>query len=283
MPLITLQELQRMSPLLRGRVGRAVGRCAMKLLSVDRLNAFYDSHSHLSGSDFAHSVLRDLGVQYHVFAHRPEVLPQLIELGKGTPFITISNHPYGSIDGVVLADYFGHLCPNYKIMANGMLKRVEPLAASLIPVTPVGSKRRSPTAESVLGIRRALMQLRMGGALGLFPAGAVSDLSLRGWDVRDREWQLPIIRFIARAEVPILPVRFFDGNSMLYYLLGLVDWRIRLLRLPAEVFNKAHCPVRLGIAPLISVEEQKQYLATHSLEEFGLWLRSKVYGMSIDK
>ena len=109
----------------------------------------------------------------------------------------------------------------------------------------------------------------------------MSDLSLREGCVRDRLWQPAIIALIAKARVPIMPVRFFDRNSSFYYTLGLIDWRVRLLRLPAEVFNKAGHPVRIGLAPLISVEEQQDYLATHTIEEFGAWLRDKVYGMVI--
>ncbi|MBQ4083890.1 MAG: 1-acyl-sn-glycerol-3-phosphate acyltransferase [Bacteroidaceae bacterium] len=281
MPLLTLQELEQMTPLFRGTAGRFMGRKAMRLLSIDRLNALYDRHSHLSGPDFAHSILQDLGIEYDVFAETSEVMSQLRTLRNGQPFITISNHPYGSIDGIILADFFGHLCPSYKIMVNKILSRIEALSPSFISVTPTGVERTAATTESILGIRRALTQLRSGGALGLFPSGAVSDLSLRDHCIRDREWQPAIIRLIAKAQVPILPVRFFDGNSQFYYLLGLIDWRIRLLRLPSEVFNKAGRPARLSIAPFISVEQQQEYLSTHSIEEFGLWLRSKVYGMSM--
>ena len=282
MSLFSLQELESMSPLFRGRVGRTTGRCVMRLLAINKLNQLYDRHSHLCGPAFAHSVLCDLGIKYHVFADKAEVLPQLDMLSKGTPFITISNHPYGSIDGVVLADYFGHLCPHYKLMVNSLLGRVSALSSSFIPVTPIGSEHRPPSVENVLGIRHALMHLHQGGALGLFPAGAVSDLSMRERCVRDREWQHSVIRLIAKAEVPILPVRFFDGNSPFYYLLGLIDWRVRLLRLPAEVFNKACTPVRLGVGMLVEVEQQRQFLATHTIEEFGQWLRSKVYDMTIE-
>lgn len=281
MPLLTLQELEQMTPLFRGKAGRMLARGAMRLLSINKLNALYERHSHYSGPDFANHILRDLGVEYNVFAETPEAVTQLRHLSSGMPFITISNHPYGSLDGIVLADYFGHLCPDYKIMVNKILDRVEALSPSFISVTPTGVERTAATSESIVGVRRALAQLRSGGALGLFPSGAVSDLSLRDRCIRDREWQPAIIRLIAKAKVPILPVRFFDGNSLFYYLLGLIDWRIRLLRLPAEVFNKADRPMRLCIAPLVSVEQQKEYLATHTTEEFGLWLRSKVYGMSL--
>lgn len=281
MPLVTLQKLARMSPLFRGRVGRLAGKNLMRLLAIDRVNALYDRHCHLSGPAFASSVLKDLGIRYTAFAETPDVLNQLGQLQQHAPFITISNHPYGSIDGIILTDYFGHLVPGYRLMTNSMPGRVESFATSLIPVTPTDGTHHTPTAASILGIRHALDHLRAGHPLGLFPAGAVSHLSLRDRCIRDREWQPAVIRLIAKARMPILPVRFFDGNSPLYYLLGLIDWRVRLLRLPAEVFNKIGCPTRLSIAPLISVEEQQAFLATHSLEDYGLWLRSKVYGMTM--
>lgn len=280
MPLLTLQEIEQMVPLFRGRAGSVLARGAMRLLSVDRLNALYDRNAHLRGADFARSILDDLGIDYDVFAESDEVNTQLDTL-NGSPFITVSNHPYGGIDGVILADFFGHRFPDYRIMVNKILSRVEALSPSFIPVTPTGGERTVATTDSILGIRHALTQLRSGGALGLFPSGAVSDFSLRDGCVRDREWQPAIVRFIARARVPVLPVRFYDGNSAFYYSLGLIDWRVRLLRLPTEVFNKAGRPVRLGLGALISVEEQQEYLATHSMEEFALWLRDKVYGMSL--
>ncbi len=273
MPLITLHELEQMTPLFRGSMGNALARGVMRMLSVDKVNALYDRHAHLGGAEFARSVLEELMVDYEVYADTHEVLPQLGELEKDMPFITISNHPYGHIDGLILADYFGHLRTDYKIMANRILGRVEALSPSFITVTPIGAERTSATTESIMGVRRALTHLHSGGALGLFPSGAVSDLSLRDGCVRDREWQEPVVRFIAKARMPILPVRFLDGNSRFYYLLGLISWRVRLLRLPAEVFNKAHRPVRLCIGPLISVGEQQQYLTTHSIEEYGRWLR----------
>lgn len=280
MPLITIQELEQLTPLFRGRVGQSLARGTMRLLSVDKLNALYDRHAHLCGADFARSVLNDLGIDYEVFAESAVVETQLYTLAE-TPFITISNHPYGSIDGVILADLFGHRCSSYKLMVNKVLGRVEPLDSSFIPVTPTGAQRTAATTESIMGVRRALMQLRSGGGLGLFPSGAVSDFSLRDGCVRDRPWQPAIISLIIKARVPIMPVRFFDRNSAFYYALGLIDWRVRLLRLPAEVFNKGGRPVRLGLAPLISVEEQQEYLATHTIEEFSAWLRSKVYGMTL--
>lgn len=279
MPLLTLQELEQATPLFRGVVGHALARGAMHLLAVDKANALYDRNASLYGPDFAHGVLRDLGVDYDVYAASSSVLAQGRVLQGTTPFITLSNHPYGGLDGLILVDLFGRLCPNYKLMANKLLSRVEPLSDSFIAVTPIGAEPSGPTADSVAGVKQAIAHLRQGGVLGLFPAGAVSNLHLFPYGVHDREWPLPIVRLIARARVPIVPVCFLDGNSWFYYVLGLIDWRVRLLRLPAELFNKRGRPVRLVIGTTISVEEQHDYLSTHTIEEFGVWLRNKGQGM----
>ena len=225
MPILPLHEIQQLSPLLRGKAGSIIARIAMHIFAIDKLNTLYDRHHQLSGPDFAHSILDDLGVRYKVIGHTAS-LPNSPtgEYKKDSAFITISNHPYGGIDGIILADLMGHAFPNYKIMANKILERIEALAPSFITVTPTGTKR-----------------------------------------------------LIAKARVPIIPIHFLDKNSWLYYALGLIDWRIRLLRLPAELFNKRNRLIRVAIGPIIDIEEQQKYLATHSIEEFSLWLRSKVY------
>ena len=127
------------------------------------------------------------------------------------------------------------------------------------------------------GIRTALKHLREGHPLGLFPSGAVSDLSLKEMCIRDRQWQEAILRLIRKAAVPVIPVRFFDRNSDLFYLLGLIDWRIRVLRLPREVLNKKGRQVRVGVGRAISPAAQAQ---CSSLQDFGRLLRDSVYGMS---
>ena len=68
MPLLTLQELEQMTPLFRGKVGHVLGRGVMGMLAIDKVNTLYDRHCHWQGADFAHSVLHDLGVGYNIYA-----------------------------------------------------------------------------------------------------------------------------------------------------------------------------------------------------------------------
>lgn len=276
MPLLTIEELETLSPAFRGKAGNALGKGLMKMLSVDRVNDLYDRNMSLKGPAFARAVLDDLGIHPEVSFAEGFVLPE-------GPFITVSNHPCGHIDGVALVDVFARMRPDYKVMVNRMLSRVEALGDNFIPVTPTGSVRTAPTAASVRGVKAALAHIRAGGALGLFPSGAVSDLDIAAAvglrkssepAVRDREWQEAVIRLVMKAGVPVVPVRFFDGNSRFYYSLGLIDWRVRLLRLLPEVFNKGGRPFRIGVGPVISVGEQPG-----SVDALRALLRSAVYGM----
>lgn len=268
MPLLTLDEVQGMSPIFHGKTGAWFGKALMRCLRIDGCNALYDRNSHLKGPAFARAVLNDIGVRYEIL--NPEILDTLPD----GPFITVSNHPYGGLDGIILVDLFGHLRPDYKVMVNKFLSRVKALEDSFICVTPNGNQRNNPTSESICGVKESLCHVRNGYPIGLFPAGAVSDLSLKDRCVRDREWQESVIRLIRRMNVPVLPVRFLDRNTDFYYSLGLIDWKVRVLRLPSEVLNKSGKTVRVSLGPLIPVEELASRLPIEVLSDF---LRAKVY------
>jgi len=278
MALVDIGTLEGLSPIFRGKVGNAFGKFAMRVLEVDRCNEGYDRIKDHRGVDFARAFLEEVGASYSINGLDPSAAASAIELPEG-PFITVSNHPIGSVDGIILADFFGHLRGDYKLMVNKVLMMLEAFTPCLIPVTPTGTERTAPTADSISGVRGALQHLRDGHPLGLFPAGAVSNKYLgkspeQEPKVRDREWQMPIIKFIQKAGVPVVPVRFFDGNSQFFYNLGLIDWRVRLLRQPHEVFNKAGQTIRLGIGPIITPAQQA---ACRTLDDLRTLLRAAVY------
>lgn len=272
MPVISVEEFQRMLPKLDSKFGAALIKRFMRISGVERANMLYDQNCHHIGPDFADGILHDLGVDYQVgHAERLQQLPE-------GPFITVSNHPYGHIDGMIMVDLFAHLRTDYKVMVNQILAHVRALSPNFIKVIPTGNEKTGPKATSLNGVRETLAHLRDGHPMGFFPSGAVSDLSLKDHSIRDRQWQEPVLRLIQKANVPVIPVRFFDRNSMFFYRLGLIDWRVRLLRLCRELDNKRGKDVRIGIGEIISTERQQ---ACTSLEEYGKLLRGSVYGMPL--
>ncbi len=268
MPLLTLNELEKATPIFRGKCGNAFCKGLMHMLSVDKVNDLYDRNAHCCGPEFAKAILCDIGVEYEVL--NKDVLKTIPE----GPFITISNHPYGHIDGVMLVDLFGHIRPDFKVMVNKFLGRIETLGENFICVTPVGTDRTAPTKDSIQGIKDSVAHIRNGGALGLFPSGAVSDLSLKDRCIRDREWQEPVIRLIKKLNVPVVPVHFLDRNSDFYYSLGLLGWRVRLLRLIAEVFNKRGKGTKIALGEIIHPQQLQEFDDIDMLRDF---LRNKVY------
>lgn len=272
MPILTLKDLEELTPAFSGRVGHSVGRALMRMLNVDALNALYDRQADKQGPDFTDSLLRDQNINYIIGGWQT-----LDKLPEGA-FITVSNHPYGGLDGIMLIDLIGHLRPDYKVMVNKILSYIRVLNPNFITVIPTGKTRTAPKAESLHGVRIALNQLHDGSPVGFFPSGAVSDLKPRERCIRDREWQPSVLRLIRKARVPIIPIRFFDRNSDFYYALGLINWQIRVLRLPSELLNKSGHQARIGVGDIITPEMQD---SCTSIEDFGRMLRDSVYGMPL--
>ena len=272
MKVVEPKDLEPLSFLFRGAKGQRFAEWMISFLAIDKVNRVYDNSGAWSGSEFTSRLLKDVGVTYVV--GNPERLRDL----PGGAFITVSNHPYGGLDGIMTIDMMARIRPDYKFIVNKILSLVKTLNGNFIPVVPTGNKKTGIKAASIRGIREAIGHLGAGHPLGFFPSGAVSDFTLRDMKVRDRRWQESMLHLIHSVKVPVLPIRFFDKNSAFFYFLGLINWRVRLLRLPSEVFNKRGSHQRIGIGELISVEEQSRYPDPFSLGEY---LRKKVYEMPV--
>jgi putative hemolysin len=267
---LEISDLEKKVPLFNGKLGNAAAKLCMHLLAIDKVNRVYGNSCNYRGYDFTGRLLNDLGVSYRIGnAERLQQLPD-------GAFITISNHPYGGLDGIMLIDMMLRVRPDYKVMVNEILSLVKSMDDNFIPVQTLKAKRNEDISKGVRGIRESVNYLQQGHPVGLFPAGAVSNFEPRSLSLQDRPWQESVIRLIRVAKVPVLPVRFFDHNSALFYFLGLIDWRIRTLKMPSELFNKSKQYPRLGIGRVIMPEEIASYKSVTGLSNF---LRQSVYAM----
>jgi putative hemolysin len=272
MKVIEPKEFESFSCFFRGKKGHNRAEFVMRMLAIDKVNWVYDHSYAYRGAEFTTRLLNDVGVDYIV--GNPENLSSLQE----GAFITVSNHPYGGLDGIMLIDLFARIRPDYKFMVNKMLSLIKTLDDNFISVIPTGNKKTGVSAASLRGVRETISHLRDGHPVGFFPSGAVSDFSLRDMRIRDRKWQESILHVISSAKVPIVPVRFFDRNSDFFYFLGLINWRIRSLRLPSEVFNKRGRHPRIAVGKIISVSEQERF---ENPCDLGVFLRRIVYEMPL--
>lgn len=270
---LSLEELGKMAPVFNGSWGQWFGKFLFSLLGINKLNNLYNSiFDEKDAKCAAHAILGKIGCKYLIGnAERLDNLPE-------GAFITISNHPYGGLDGIILLDLILPRRPDYKVMVNEILGRIEPLNPAFITVNPTTTKKGEPSRTTLNGVRETITNIREGKPVGFFPSGAVSDLHLKEREIADRQWQESMIHLIKKAGVPIVPIHFIDHNSWFYYSLGLIDWKVRLLRLPRELFNKAKGKHRVVIGETISVEQQN--LLT-DMDAFRAFLRASVYEMPV--
>lgn len=237
-------------------------------LSVDKVNAVHAHNCETPGPAFVEGLLHDFDIKLRV-----DGLDVLDNLPEG-PFITVSNHPFGALDGITLIHLVASRRPEYKVMVNMILGRIWAMEPNFIAVDAMSSNDPAKKAVSVNGIRQAIDQVRSGRPLGFFPAGAVSKVNWRGRLV-DRRWQPNVIRIIKKLEVPVIPIYFHGSNSWFFNFLGVVCWQLRTLRLPSEVFRKCHTTMHISVGNPITVEEQRAHAG--SIDELGRYLKDTTY------
>ena len=248
-----------------GVLGTFSGWLLMKVLKISTLNKVYNRNKHLKEIDFLNGIVDDLQIKFEIPEEDYKRLP------KEGAYITISNHPLGGIDGVLLLKLMLEREPNFKIIANFLLHRIEPLKQYIMPVNPF--ENHKDVKSSVLGIKETLRHLSDGKPLGMFPAGEVSSYK-DGQLIVDKPWEEGAIKVIRKAQVPVVPIYFHAKNSRLFYLLSKISGTLRTAKLPSEVFSQKNRVIKVRIGKPISVAEQNEYESIGAYSEF---LRKKTY------
>ena len=221
-------------------------------LSVDKVNDVHDPSCDNPGPEFSRNLLKDFDINLRVDGR--EVLDGLPD----GAFITVSNHPFGALDGISLIALMGTLRPDFKVMVNMVLNRISAMRPNFIAVDALASDDPAKQTVSKKGIMEAIRQVRSGHPLGFFPAGAVSKIN-RSLRIEDREWQPTIIRLVRQMGVPVVPIYFHGHNSALFNILGVISWQLRTLRLPTEVWRKCHSTIHISVGNIIPAEKIKEF------------------------
>ncbi len=237
----------------------------MDILRISDINEVYDKFAALHGVDFIDAILKEFQVEFDYYEDELKRIP------KQGPFITVSNHPLGGIDGIILIKLISQLRPDYKVMANFLLQKVEPLKDYFMPVNPFDNKE---IRSSFTGIKDSMEHLRAGKPLGIFPAGEVSTYHFDERKVVDKEWEEGVLKMIKKMEVPVVPIYFKARNSRFFYLLAMLHPSLRTAKLPSEVLHQKGKSIRIRIGRPIPVKEQAHY--THTAH-FGAFLRQRTY------
>lgn len=255
-------DIIKMAPFLKGH--HKIINAIMRLTGLDGVNRIHRTYCDTPGVEFAHRMVRD-EFKFKMRIDNIEVLDRF----KEGPFITVSNHPFGSYDGILLIDMVGSYRPDYKVMVNLILNHITAMRQNFIAVDPLKSDDPEKKKITMQGIREAMKHVKEGHPLGFFPAGAIAKLDNR-LHVTDLPWQPTIIRLIKQLQVPVIPIFFHGHLSTSFNILGRLCWQLRTLRLAPELYKKYGTEVHVTFGQPISVERQNEH---KSLEDLGNFLR----------
>ncbi|MDO3378996.1 lysophospholipid acyltransferase family protein [Geoalkalibacter halelectricus] len=246
------------------------GACLERLL---RLNHCREIYSHIQADPgpepFPERVLRHLGIDVALDEQQTRNVP------RSGPALVVANHPFGAVEGLVLAALLQRLRPDVKFMANYLLQRIPQMADLIIAVDPFG--REASARDNIRPLRQCLNWLKGGGLLVVFPAGEVSHLHLHRRQVTDPPWNPNLGRLVRKSGAMVVPVYFSGSNGAAFQLAGLVHPGLRTALLPRELLNKQRRRIFLRIGSPLAPES---LAALPSDQELIGYLRARTYALA---
>ncbi|MHB9075473.1 MAG: lysophospholipid acyltransferase family protein [Desulfobaccales bacterium] len=248
-----------MPPIMRKLIKNALG--------LDGIDQIYENIGYCGeGSIFLNNLLDILNISFHIDNQAISLIPS-----QG-PVIVVANHPFGGIEGVILAAMLKSVRNDVKLMANFLLQRIPELRDIFIYVDPYG--RSDSVKNNIRPLKDALAWLHDGGMLGVFPAGAVSHVQWRERAIADPAWNNNCARLIRKTGATVVPVFFHGVNGPWFQILGLVHPCFRTMLLPHEFMNKKGRAVQLTIGNAIPFEKLRSFASD---AEMMTYLRLRTY------
>src|SRR6056297_123907 len=214
--------------------------------------------------EYVEKIINDTGLNIKI---SDEDLAQIPEKGA---FVTVSNHPFGGIDGIILLHLLLRRRPDFKILATPILSKIYPLSEYFIRFD--SSQRRSEVKPSISGTRQVVGHIGKDKALGFFPAGEVASYDADTKMVADRRWKSAYLKLLKSLEIPIIPIYFQGKNSNLFHMVSSIH---PILGSAGEFFGKKK-EIRVRIGSPINASETA---GIDDLDKYGRYLGAKTYAL----
>jgi len=212
---------------------------AEKFIPVDKVRDLYRRVRQSPEGFGLENLLTEMRVDLRVAAADTARIPST------GPVVAVANHPFGMLDGVVLAVLLTRVRADVKVMTNYLLRDVPELARHCIFVDPFQNGAATYTNREA--VREALAWLRQGRMLAIFPAGEVSHWQFHQAEIADPAWNDTAARLIRKTGAAALPVYFCGRNSVGFHLFGMIHPRLRSAFLLQEFLHQEGRTVEVRI------------------------------------
>lgn len=227
-------------------------------------------HEVAQGADFWNVMTRRYGLSLDVVGGSLDNIP------RHGPLITIANHPYGILDGLMMGHILSQTRGDFRILAHKVFRKAQDINRVILPVSFEQTKQA--TAQNIATRKAALSYMGQGGAIGIFPGGTVSTSARPFGAPRDPGWRTFTAKLVTRSDAAVVPI-FFDGaNSRLFQLASHAHPSLRMGLLINEFKRNVGKPVRVVIgAPIGQAALQKYRHDPKAMMDF---LRQSTYELS---
>jgi len=222
-----------------------------------------------AGGAFVRSLLDELDIGFSAAEG------DIARIPSAGPAIVVANHPYGIVEGLVLAALLDRVRPDAKILANSLLGGIEEMREQMILVNPF--ETAAAHLENRAPVRQVLEWLSAGGLLAIFPAGEVAHLHLKEHSVTDPPWKTSAARLALHARCPVVPIFFEGANSLPFQLVGAIHPGLRTASLAREFHRMCGKTVLLRIGNAIPYSVLAGY---HEPAHATAYLRSRTFFLS---
>lgn len=233
---IDVKEVVRSKSPTLARFGPLI-RYLRRIIHEKQVNRILADHGHLTGAEFIRAALHDMGITYNAVG--------MDGLDPNGRYIFASNHPFGGLDGVMLAERVSAYFGDVRVVVNDLLMNVAPLAPIFIPINKHGRQSSEYSKlynETFAGDTPIIT----------FPAGLCS--RRKKGVVCDLDWKHSFIKQAVANKRDVVPV-YFDGTlSNFFYRLANLRTRlgikanIEMLYLVDEMFKQCgqHFEIVIG-------------------------------------
>ncbi len=267
MDIVKPKDILKANPYLAFLGSENLAKFIMYVLRFNKLNKIYEQIADKEGIEFIDELIEILEINFEFDKAELKKIP------KTGPIILVSNHPFGGLDGILLIKILSMVREDVKVMANFLLKKIDPISQFFLDANPVNGRKEVTPGFGEM--KQAMKHLKGDGALCIFPAGEVACYNEFN-KVTDRQWQYPLLKLIKRSKVPVVPVHFCGKNSRLFHFFGRIHPNLQSVKLPSEFLNKKNKAVKVRIGSAISVKEQESFPEVY---QFGRYLRAKTYSL----
>ena len=193
---------------------------------------------------------------------------------RNGPTLIVANHPYGVIDGLVLCAIMAEVRSDYKIITHRVLRQAPATMDKILPID--FDETEAALATNIETRQQAGEYLREGGAVIIFPAGAISLAPKLVGDAYDKEWKTFAANLATQPGTVTVPVLFDGQNSLLFQAARKISLTLAYSLMFREICKLMGTTVSLTMRRSVHVDDLK---AMGNRKAVTQHLRDRTYGI----